>query len=352
VRARLGRVSIALALTSGCAPGEASTASSPLIYGADDRIEHYQAPPGHVRSVMAEAIVAFVPKADLVVDRSGITIAAPSWAERAGLCPDERFADQPAAAFCSGVLVDTDLVLTAGHCLRLLALERFAVVLGYHYQSPGVLAVDDVIDVRAILAEALDPPGAQPRMDYAWLRLARAPRAPHRPVALFARTPPLAVGDPVSFVGAGGGIPLKLDPGGRVRDLRLDGRDFFLADTDSTGGASGGALLDREGHLLGILAKGGSDFTVTAAGCRSLIHQPDGARTEEEFSYVHHALAALCDADPGASSLCRSDCETPCRALAPPDGGCALGGGTSRAPELGTGLGLLFLIWRRRRSRT
>jgi hypothetical protein len=344
--------SLALALTASCAPGdEPSSASSGLIYGADDRIEYHQAPPGEVRTVMGEAIVALVPKANLVVERGKVHIAAPSWREQVGLCPGERFGEQPAAAFCSGVLLDSELVLTAGHCLRLFALERFVVVFGYHYGSPGMLAVDDVVDVGAILVEALDSPGTQSRMDFAWLRLARPPRAPHRPAALFAQTPPLTVGDPVSFIGAGGGIPLKLDPGGRARDLRLDSGDFFLADTDSTGGASGGALLDRDGHLLGILAKGGSDFTVTAAGCRSLNHQPDGARAEEEFTYAHHALAALCQADPGASTLCRSDCETPCRALAAPDGGCAMGGSSNRGLDVGAVSGLALLISCLRRSR-
>ena len=48
---------------------------------------------------------------------NGVSLNAESAALALGLCSDEPFANEPCAAFCSAVLIDDDLVLTAGHCL-------------------------------------------------------------------------------------------------------------------------------------------------------------------------------------------------------------------------------------------
>src|SRR6266850_2085585 len=98
--------------------------------------------------------------------RQGALLIAPSWGDAKGLCPGERFSVQPAAAFCSGVLVDWDLVLTAGHCARVYALGDFVVAFDYFYQAPGELALVDLREPVELVAEALDPAGTEPRLDY------------------------------------------------------------------------------------------------------------------------------------------------------------------------------------------
>jgi hypothetical protein len=67
-----------------------------------------------------------------------------------------------------------------------------------------------------------------------------------------------------------------------------------------------------------VLARGGIDFVTSEEGCSVTRVVEDGAATEEQFSYAHSALRALCDDDPEASTLCRASCETPCSALSPP----------------------------------
>jgi hypothetical protein len=337
---------LAAALGSGClagaGPEPAAVRSGALVYGDDDRREAFEVSDPAQRDLMSRSMVAIVPRAALRQDGGEPAVEAPSWGERANLCPGERFAEQPSAALCSGILVDWDLVLTAGHCVRVFGLQDLAVVFDYEYSAPGALRAGDVRQPVKIVAEALDPQGASPRLDYAWLRLDRPVGPPRRPARIHVAPPPIAAGAPLVAVGAGGGVPMKLDAGGHVRDPRAGSDDYFLADTDTTGGASGGGAFDADLALLGILSRGGTDLMTTASGCNTLVHAVDGAEPEEQFTWAHEAARALCDADPTASSICRLDCGSPCEALPPaPAGGCTVGAGD--AGELDVEIVLLAL---------
>jgi hypothetical protein len=321
-------ISAIIVMEQGCGSAESlGKVASPIVYGSDDRLEYFEVASPDVRARMSNSLVAFVPKA-LIGEQAGrVGISAPSWGEIAGLCPGERFAEQPAAAFCTGVLVDWNLVLTAGHCVRLFALQDFAVVFGYYYAAPASLVLDAVRDPVAIVDEALDPDGVEPRLDYAWVRLSSAVGPPFGPVPIHVRLPNVSPGDPVMSISAGGGVPLKFDEGGVIRDARLPLADYFLADTDTTEGSSGGGAFDENLALLGILARGDMDFVPGPGGCRKLARQPDGSLSREQFTYAHRAVEGLCRTR-AASSICRPDCGSPCAALPPaslvPSGGCAL----------------------------
>ncbi len=276
---------------------------------------------------MAGSMIALIPKASIQQTGSSLSLSAPTWGAVENLCPGTRFADQPAAALCTGVLVDQDLVLTADHCVRVLPLADLAVVFGYYYRDAGTLAIDATADIASIVAEELDDEGTTPRLDYAWLRL-RTPAPPSRaPAPIYVQDAAFDVGTPIVSIGAGGGIPLKLDAGGRVRDARADVGDYFVADTDTFGGGSGGGAFDAQMALLGILARGGTDFAPTEAGCNAVVQQPDGSSADEQFTYASRAVEGLCQRDP-TSSLCRADCGNPCTATPEPTsgGGCAMAG--------------------------
>jgi hypothetical protein len=285
-----------------------------------------------------------------------LTSEVPSWSAAAGLCPGEPFAEQPAAAFCSGVLVDWDLVLTAGHCLRALPLDRFVVVFGYYYEQPEELnfGADDVFEPLEIVSERLDPPGVEPRLDYAWLRLKHPARSPRRPAPGVAAASPRLTGEPLVAISAGGGVPMKLDSGSWLLDPHAPTLDYFTTNTDTSGASSGGGAFDPDGVLLGILARGAPDFLETPEGCATTAYnEDDGA--QEEYTYFHRALAGLCEDAPSASSLCRPACGEPCEALesnpTPPSvaAGCTMAPPTTSHPSLGfvIALGGAFLSRRR-----
>jgi hypothetical protein len=302
-----------------------------IVYGPDGRAEYFESSPD-VQSRMSESVVALVPRSQLHPRTGKVMVESASLGNVVGLCPGEPFADEPAAAFCTGVLVDWDLVLTAGHCLRLFALEDFAVVFDYAYRDSGRLDVrtDAVVDPVAIVSEALDPSGAEPRLDYGFIRLAGPVAPPRRPAPVYVRTSPLALGEPLVSIGSGGGVPLKVDEGGTVTDLRETIGDYFFADTDTVGGASGGGAFDSTLALAGILARGGADWVDTAEGCRTTAKAETGATAQEQFTYSNRAVERLCEEGEAVSSLCRADCGEPCAARprvepAREDGGCAIG---------------------------
>jgi hypothetical protein len=140
----------------------------------DGRTEYFEVSDVSARSLVADSTVALILHRHLDRATGELAPTTPSLGVARGLCPDEPFYDQPAAAFCTGVLVDWDLVLTAGHCVRLLGLRDFAVVFGYHYASPGELALTprDIAEPVQIVSEAMDQDAADAqRLDYAWLRL-------------------------------------------------------------------------------------------------------------------------------------------------------------------------------------
>lgn len=329
-------------VTLGCAveAEPRGSLSESIVYGEDGRKEYFELDDALVATTLAESMVALVPAGTLAPGAADPASRIASYGSQAGLCDGEPFAEQPAAAFCSGVLVDWDLVLTAGHCVRQRSLGDTSIVFGYYYRTPGQLVIRraDVFHPVEIVAEVLDT-RSEPRFDYAWLRLDRQVALPRRPAPVYTAAPILAEGDAIISMGASGGVPIKVDSGGCLRGLRPGFADYFTADTDTSRGSSGGGAFDRQLGLLGVLSRGGTDLvTSTEADCNITFSVPRDSVAEEEFTYAHRAVEALCREDPEASSLCRPDCEQPCEALPRPElsrhAGCSLakhapGGGFS-----------------------
>ena len=317
---RCGLVPVLL-FASGCGARAESeptnTSAGEIVYADDDRIEVFEAPDA-IRARASASVVVLVPRS-LVTDTGGRLSTAATFGDSQGMCERERFSEQPSAAFCTGVLVDWDLVLTAGHCADLLSLGEIAVVPGYYYADERRLASDTVapLSVVEVVAKRKDPPTSAVRLDYAWLRLDRPVAPPLAPAPIRRSAAPLGALSPLTAVNAGGGLPLKVDLGGRVRDPRPEALDCFLADTDTLHGASGGAAFDEDLNLVGVMVRGAEDVVWDAEeGCWYSFEHLDGSEASEQYTYTHRALEGLCSRGGGVSSLCRSTCEEPCEALA------------------------------------
>ncbi|WP_437573734.1 trypsin-like serine peptidase [Sorangium sp. So ce887] len=312
---------------------------SEVIYGDDDREEPFTySDPVWAQRVL-DFTVALVPTSAVDdSDPNDIQIAGPDWIGRDDVCPDERFATQPALADCSGTLIDDDLVLTAGHCINNCGDSRF--VFDYAMNpSTGQLnqiTSDDLYSCVDFITWYRDPSGA----DYTVVRLDR-PVVGRQPAAVRVSSEPLEEDETDLIVhGFPRGLPLKLADGATIRS-NASSLDFFVANLDTFVGNSGSGVFDLDTHeLVGILVRGAQDFEpdededcVRPKQCLN-----DECRGED-VTYAFRAVQAMCEktvsdvcscGDGACGPLespasCASDCSCG-------DGVCSTGESTSSCP--------------------
>ena len=277
--------------------------SLPVINGVDDREEPtVLAPPA--RDVVEQSVAALMWMQRIDYEEPG-ALRAVSLAEAAGVCEDERFAEQPTAAFCSGTLIDSDLLLTAGHCLGEGAEEaaercrRLLVVFDYHLVESGELApasADSVYSCRSVAFHEKKAVG-EGIVDVGVIQLDRAVAAPHAPARIAEGE--LELGASLLAVSHGAGLPLKVDRGALVLELP-EGAEYFVASTDSFGGGSGGPLFDASLGVVGYQLRGLADWKQDGDCLRAAY----AAKPREQHQRIGPALRRLCDGGWPSERLC------------------------------------------------
>lgn len=324
-----------------------------IIYGGDDRVEVFQHPDPILRGLAQSTVVALIPRTRFARTKSGdFAIVTQPLADAFGVCSEERFADQPTAADCSGVLIDDDLVLTAAHCFPTDdACGRYAFMFDYFYRATNSfepMGWADIYGCRRVVARTLSTRSSVPRLDYAVIQLDRSP-AGRIPAVL--RTSPLAAAEPVGVIGCTSGLPLKIDSGGQVLDPREPTDDYFLVNSDTFQGSSGSGVFDGAGQLVGVLVRGGDDYKDAPDGACKISNVVDNLEQDggtvakiasdggmltsagEEATYVARAIEGVCASGWPSPRLCGtaarcgdgfcSDSET--RAACPQDCACVAG---------------------------
>ena len=345
-------------------PTQAATATAPIVYGEDDRVDLFQAEEPFVTLGRELAIALMAPEALWPVAEGGYAVEAPSLGALQSLCAGERFADQTAAASCSGVLVAPGVVATAGHCLGVEAegqpdCRNNLYVRGYavlELAAPVTVAEEEVYGCGEVLALARSAADSACHVDLALVGLERTPPVEEPPVL---RDVPVEADEPVTVIGYPAGLPVKVDSGARVVDPRSGRGDSFTLSSDTFAVSSGAGVFDRAGALVGVFARGRPDYDADG-DCQRVHREPehDAAGYEEaaQIAVVRELLTAVERRDryetfelfPG-SSIC-SVTATVYPATASSDAspataatdGCALGALPPRGP--GGPLALLVLL--------
>ena len=249
-----------------------------LIYGDDDRKDLYEVTSSLHRN-LADSTVALIESSSLKAQGvSSFSLPSDSFGKQNMLCTSEPYYDQPAGAFCSGSLVGSNLILTAGHCVKDAsdcANVRF--VFGYSVKQagkyPASVATSEVYSCKRIISRKQEAAGS----DYALIEIDR-PVANHDVLKL-QRSRVAAAGDAVTVIGHPSGLPTKVASGGKVRKISST---FLTTNLDTYGGNSGSAVFNSEtGEIVGILVRGDTDFVAKGSCYVSNRCPADGCRGED-----------------------------------------------------------------------
>ncbi|GHH01936.1 serine protease [Comamonas sp. JC664] len=312
-RKLLGALLCTLSATA-CGPEQASdsvgggTTEQPVVYGNDDRMDVYEHPDAVLRQYAMQASAVMVDPYEIDdSDPNNVVFDSPTLGEL-GVCSSQRFYNDPSPGYCSGTLIDDDLLLTAGHCVEN-ASDCASFKWAFNFYRPNANSVQtmttqDIFSCREIVVRRDNTSNGR-TLDFAIIRLDRPATPRFTPAPIRAGNAALATGTNVAVIGSGSGIPLKIDSGGRVRNGRPNTLDYFVATTDTFGGNSGSAVYDMASHTIaGILVRGDDDY-VQQGGCFVVNTCPENGCAGEEITYVRPAIDAFCAANTSVR-LCNS----------------------------------------------
>ncbi|RKH37805.1 trypsin-like serine protease [Corallococcus llansteffanensis] len=286
------------------APEQAPLAESrtPVVYGNDDRQDVYAHPSATLQERARKSTVALMfPESIDASNPNNITFTEGTLNDWENLCSDQRFRDDPAPAFCSGTLIDDDLVLTAGHCIEDVADcadTRF--VFKFYRTANGMMETitsADIFSCKSIVARKSEGENDQYRyVDFTIVKLDRSAAPRFSPAPVRPGNAPLAVGANVAVIGSGSGIPFKIDSGGAVRENNAAFMDNFIATTDTFSGNSGSGVYETVNNTVaGILVRGEEDYVPRdGANCNEVNVCTETGCSGEGIIYVNQAITEFC----------------------------------------------------------
>lgn len=278
-------------------PGGSGESQAPVVYGTDNRTDVYAHADATLRARAQQSTVALMQPGMLNTSNpNSVTFNAYSLGVSQNLCTTERFRNDPAAAYCSGTLIDDDLVLTAGHCLDAVPCANTRFVFNYYRTSATSqqpVSTADIFSCQSVVTKQNGDVNGR-LLDYAIVRLDRPATPRFTPAPIRAWSSALPGSQPVTVIGSGSGIPFKIDSGGAVRDARTGALDYFVATTDTFGGNSGSGVYENSGSTLaGILVRGDTDY-VANGSCNVVNVCSETGCSGESITYVRTAIGSYC----------------------------------------------------------
>lgn len=242
--------------------GPAAGTHPKVVYGADDRIDVYQET-NPLRQQWAAATCALINTTKLTRNQDGTWTVSPSAYLRWGVpaCPDEPFGNQPSTAFCTGFMVDDDLIVTAGHCYSSTSLSTVRFVFGYWMEDAATPRLT-FLESEVYTGIEVVSYASSGEFDHSVVRVDRPITAPGAHPFIIRREGTIQPGEYVGVIGHPSGLPMKIAFGDTyVRSSSVTG--YFVANLDTYGGNSGSPVINATtGMLEGILVRGATDFVL------------------------------------------------------------------------------------------
>jgi V8-like Glu-specific endopeptidase len=268
-----------------------ATSSQGVIYGADNRVDLNDVSDLALKQ-LARSTVALFSTDQLVYDSVFDQYNFENPDLSITLCSSEKFRKQPTWAFCSGSLIEPDLILTAGHCVRdKRDCKETKFIFDYDFKTDGASMNSapgkNVFSCREIVYTTDQKNAA----DFALIRLDREV-IERKPLVLAAQD--VQLNDHLMLIGHPAGWPTKITTNGKVRSLIND--NFFVASIDSFSGNSGSSVFDESTHeIIGVLARGEVDYERQNACYVSKVCAEDSCRGEDitRVSVIRKFLSAV-----------------------------------------------------------
>jgi V8-like Glu-specific endopeptidase len=247
-----------------------------LVYGNDDRTEPYSITNSDLLNLI-QADVALISSDYITQNGDGSYSLLAYGTFTSGdctggtdtLCTDEPFRNQVLLPFCSGFLVHSNVIVTAGHCLEGNSPSDIVVIFDWKQQSAGVSpSVTSIAEDNVYEPDSLDHMLTNTE-DWGVIYLNRdvVGRTPLK----YRTSGTPDVGTPLVLVGHPWGLPMKVAPNAEIKTYPSDS-NTFSANTDSYAGNSGSMVVNADTwEVEGILVTGNADFKYDSVNgcCRS-----------------------------------------------------------------------------------
>jgi V8-like Glu-specific endopeptidase len=235
-----------------------SFAGLDAIYGKDNRQDYYAVTNPLFRT-LAKSTAAMIDKTNIKSFEEESLISAIPLGQMYHLCPEERFRQQPTAANCSGTLVASDIIMTAGHCYDLIkkTCKDYVWVFDYQAEKESQSSVrvrnQNIYECEDVILKEMD---LERGIDHTLVKLKRP--VTDRNAAKFRQNEDLKIGMPLVLIGYPSGLPVKIADDAQV--LKLMGTSF-ITNVDAFSVNSGSGVFNAiTGEIEGILSSGRADY--------------------------------------------------------------------------------------------
>lgn len=268
-----------------------------IVYGNDNRVETFEANKAY--QDWAKSTAGMISSIKLLDIGSHYIMPPSSLGKDYRLCDGERFKEQPSPLSCSGFLIGSNLLVTAGHCVRnQKSCEDVSWVFDFKIdagKSKAKVAVskDNVYKCSTVIDVKLQGQNFLMR-DYALIKLDRNVISSHkeRLPLRYRKVGKINDREELVLIGHPSGLPQKISPKGFV--YHNESEHYFKTNLDSFGGNSGSAVFNaRTGLVEGILVRGATDYIQDHCGTKVNKVDEEDAKKEN----LGEAVSRITDID-------------------------------------------------------